>query len=302
MATGKRFYWIKLKDSFLTSDTVDYFMSQPDGANYVVLYQMLLLKTINTEGKLARKIGEVIIPYDAEKIRRDCKWFSADTIRVAMNLYKAFGLIYEDSNGVLTLADHGAMVGSETDYALQKRAQREALPPATVDIVHTDVHENVHTENRDKRIDIRDKDIRDKRKEIVTAKKVETDNMTDTRARDPFSAFVMNQDDQDLTDALLTWLSEMSAGGSPLTPKEQGEILDKLRLEFPRDEWIPAIQRSTEKKWRSVYQRSGDRKTAKKAAEKKAMTEREKYWAEPVPASETERLIRLTKEMEERDE
>ena len=298
MATGKRFYWIKLKDSFLTSDTVDYFMSQPDGANYVVLYQMLLLKTINTEGKLARKIGEVIIPYDAEKIRRDCKWFSADTIRVAMNLYKAFGLIYEDSNGVLTLADHSAMVGSETDYALQKRAQREALPPATVDIVHTDVHENVHTEIRDKREERRDKDIREKREERVTASKVVTANMSDTRARDPFSAFVMNQDDQDLTDALLTWLSEMSAGGSPLTQKEQGEILDKLRLEFPRDEWIPAIQRSTEKKWRSVYQRSGDRKTAKKTAEKKAMTEREKYWAEPVPAEDTERLLRKIQEME----
>ena len=291
MATGKRFYWIKLKDSFLTSDTVDYFMSQPDGANYVVLYQMLLLKTINTEGKLARKIGEVIIPYDAEKIRRDCKWFSADTIRVAMNLYKSFGLIYEDSNGVLTLADHGAMVGSETDYALQKRAQREALPPATVDIVHTDVHENVHTENRDKRIDIRDKDIRDKREEIVTAKKVETANMTDTRARDPFSAFVMNQDDQDLTDALLTWLSEMSAGGSPLTPKEQGEILTKLRTEFPRAEWLPAIRRSAERKWRTVYPRKEDKKTAK-------LDEQQKAWSAPIPASETERLIRKTQEME----
>ena len=41
MATGKRYYWMKLKDSFMTSDTIDYFMSQPDGANYVVLYQML---------------------------------------------------------------------------------------------------------------------------------------------------------------------------------------------------------------------------------------------------------------------
>ena len=49
MATGKRFYWMKLKESFMTSDTIDYFMSQPDGANYVVLYQMLCLKTINTD-------------------------------------------------------------------------------------------------------------------------------------------------------------------------------------------------------------------------------------------------------------
>ena len=72
MATGKRFYWMKLKESFMTSDTIDYFMSQPDGANYVVLYQMLCLKTINTGGRFCRQIGEVVIPYDVEKIDRDC--------------------------------------------------------------------------------------------------------------------------------------------------------------------------------------------------------------------------------------
>lgn len=62
MATGKRYYWMKLKESFMTSDTIDYFMSQSSGANYVVLYQMLCLKTINTDGRLSRQIGEVIIP------------------------------------------------------------------------------------------------------------------------------------------------------------------------------------------------------------------------------------------------
>lgn len=112
---------MKLKESFMTSDTIDYFMGQPDGANYVVLYQMLCLKTINTDGRLSRQIGEVIIPFDIEKIRRDCKWFSADTIRIALNLYKAFGLIYEDVDGTLVLADHKNLVGSETDAAARMR-------------------------------------------------------------------------------------------------------------------------------------------------------------------------------------
>ena len=61
MATGKRFYWMKLKESFMTSDTIDYFMSQPDGANYVVLYQMLCLKTINTDGRLSRQITTILL-------------------------------------------------------------------------------------------------------------------------------------------------------------------------------------------------------------------------------------------------
>lgn len=46
----------------MTSDTIDYFMEQPDGANYVVLYQLLCLKTINTGGRLSRQIGEITIP------------------------------------------------------------------------------------------------------------------------------------------------------------------------------------------------------------------------------------------------
>ena len=124
MATGKRFYWMKLKESFMTSDTIDYFMSQPDGANYVVLYQMLCLKTINTDGRLSRQIGEVVIKYDIPKIQRDLKWFSADTIRVALNLYKSFGLVYEDVDGVLVLADHSNLVGSETDWAEKKRLNK----------------------------------------------------------------------------------------------------------------------------------------------------------------------------------
>lgn len=124
MATGKRFYWIKLKESFLNSDAVDFLMSQTDGANYVVLYQILCLKTINTGGKLERRIGEVIIPYDEEKIQRDAKWFTIDTVRVALNLYKALGLIYQDENGILTLADYGNIVGSETSWKEQKRLQR----------------------------------------------------------------------------------------------------------------------------------------------------------------------------------
>ena len=84
----------------MSSDMIDYLMGQPDGANYVVLYQMLCLKTINTGGRLAFQIGDMIIPYDVEKIQRECKWFSLATVRVALEVYKQIGLIYEDKDGV----------------------------------------------------------------------------------------------------------------------------------------------------------------------------------------------------------
>lgn len=120
---NQRFYWIKLSDRFMTSDTVDFLMEQKDGANYVVLYQMLCLKSVNNNGELARRIGEVIIPYDEEKIQRDCKWFSIDTVRVALNLYKKLGLIYAQDDGILKIADFDRLIGSQTISAEKKQLQ-----------------------------------------------------------------------------------------------------------------------------------------------------------------------------------
>ena len=119
-----RFYWIKLTDRFMTSDTVDFLMSQKDGANYVVLYQILCLKTVNNNGVLARSLGEMLIPFDIEKIQRDSKWFSMDTVRIALELYKKLGLVYETQDGVLAISDFDKMVGSQSNGAEKKFIQR----------------------------------------------------------------------------------------------------------------------------------------------------------------------------------
>lgn len=150
----------------MNSEVVDFLMSQPNGASYVVLYQMLCLKTINTDGRLTCQIGDIIVPFDIGKIQRDCKYFTLDTIRVALGLYKQLGLIYEEQDGTLVLVNHAEMVGSETDYSAQKRMQREnrrrQIPVQCADSVEDNAVDIVHTDIRDKRIEIRDKDIRDR--------------------------------------------------------------------------------------------------------------------------------------------
>lgn len=113
MASENKYNWIKLKTDFITSDKVDYLMSQPNGASYVVLYQMLCLNCINTEGFLARQVGEIIIPFDAEKIARDCKYFSTDTVKQALTLFTQLGMIYQESNGRLKIANFENMRGEK---------------------------------------------------------------------------------------------------------------------------------------------------------------------------------------------
>ena len=182
MATGKRYYWIKLKDSFMSSDEIDYLMSQPDGANYVVLYQMLCLKTINTNGCLVSKIGEMLIPYDAEKIQRECKWFPLSTVRLALTVYKHIGLIFENPDGTLSISDYQNMIGSETDWAAKNRKIRSNAANKELQAGHdtghttghnvsTDGGENVPTEKeieKDKDIENRER-VRDNGSPTVDA-------------------------------------------------------------------------------------------------------------------------------------
>lgn len=164
MSDTKRFYWIKLKENFLTSETVDFLMSQKDGANYVVLYQCLCLKCVNTDGELSRQIGEIIVPFEEEKIQRDLKWFSIDTIRIALELYKKLSLIYRQENGIFKITNFEKLVGVESEWAKKKRDYRKSLQNKIEDIV-LNLSEPLSIPLSDKRIDIRDKriDIRDKR-------------------------------------------------------------------------------------------------------------------------------------------
>lgn len=172
----KKYYWIKLRDSFMTSDKVDFLMSQPNGSKYIVLYQMLCLKTINTGGELSRSIGEIIIPFDEDKIQRDCKYFDIDTIRIALSLYKKLGMIYEQDNGLLIIADFENMVGSETYWAEKKREQRKKL-----DIVQKESNKMSNdVQVRDKRLDIRDIDNKSNKNinnNILSVSKTETNDI-----------------------------------------------------------------------------------------------------------------------------
>lgn len=168
MMDEKRFYWIKLKSSMLTSKTIDFLMSQKNGANYVVLYQMLCLLTINSNGELVDYIGECVIPFDENKIQRETKYFNIDTIRVALELYKRLGLVYIQENGMLKIANFEELIGSESKSAEKVRKWREEkakrlhcnqnvtemLPDC-----NQECNQNVRQEYRDKSIEYRDKSI-----------------------------------------------------------------------------------------------------------------------------------------------
>lgn len=175
MNNNKRYYWIKLKTDFFTQNTIDFLLSQKNGCEYVVLYQMLCLLTANNDGTLATRFGETLIPYDIDKIVRDTKYFDFDTVTIALGLFKKLGLIYEQEEKILRVSDFEQMVGSETVWAEKKRKYREAIK-GNNERQLLGHNEDIVREEKDIDIEIdKDIDIEEEKEESVSVSVSKTD-------------------------------------------------------------------------------------------------------------------------------
>lgn len=153
------FYWIKLRTDFFDSDAIDFLLSQKNGAEYVVLYQMLCLKSANSNGFLGAKVGEIIIPYDINRIVRDTKYFDHDTVAVALECFKKLGLVYQSDENGLYIVGLEDMVGHERNSSeanrIRKYRKNKALQQALQNVTDSVTNSNVEKEiEKEKDIDI----------------------------------------------------------------------------------------------------------------------------------------------------
>lgn len=155
----KRYYWLKLKENFFEEDTISWLEEQPNGKEYCLIYLKLCLKSLKTDGMLVRNVGNMLIPYDAETLSKITN-STIDTIKVAMDIFKKIGLIQILNSGEIYINQLNELVGTETEYAKQKRLQRAKVD--NVQTVSNECLENVaqsielekELDNRDKSIDI----------------------------------------------------------------------------------------------------------------------------------------------------
>lgn len=95
--------YLKMPTDFFENEAIVFLLSQKQGTKYATLYIMLCLKSLNTNGKLVCQVGEMLIPYNAEWIQKDCKYFSKNTIKSALELFKKLGLIRQEDEETLQL-------------------------------------------------------------------------------------------------------------------------------------------------------------------------------------------------------
>lgn len=243
MADSKKYYWIKLKTDFFDQDTIDFLMGQENGAEYVVIYQMLMLKTAQQGGYLGTKMAEVMVPYDIKKIVRDTKYFDYDTVTIALELFKKLGLVYEESNHILKLAGAEQLVGSESKWAEKKRIYRDSQRT-----IQGQIEDNVRQEiDIDKEIEI-EKDIEididtDKKKKKKSAK-ADLNGMIDSfteneELREALKAFL------DMRKSIKRPIQTEYAFKLALNKLKQLSDIDSIRIEI--------VNQSVEHNWQTFY-------------------------------------------------
>ena len=136
----KKYYWLKLSDDFFDDDTIQYIEEQDNGVAYSNFYLKLCLKSLRSDGKLIRFIGDQLIPYDVKSLSK-LTGVDVDTVRSAMYLFEQIGLVKRLETGEIFLAQIDEMIGSETDKAKLMRKKR-ALDKATGNNV-TELSNNV---------------------------------------------------------------------------------------------------------------------------------------------------------------
>ena len=243
----KKYYWIKLKTNFFDLPTIDWIISQNNGCEYIVLYQMLCLKTANTDGKLVSQIGEMLIPYDIEKIARDTKYFSNDTIRVALELFKSLGLIYVSDDNTMTISNYDEMVGCESQWAEKKRLYRQKQKQIEGQL-QGQIEDNVRQEYRDKRLEIRDKSIEYRDKSVDKEKE-------EKEKRETYVSILDSYTSNDSLKSSLNDFVEMRKKMKGFTTRAFKLALNKLdELSNDDNEKIKIVNQSVMNSWKSFYE------------------------------------------------
>lgn len=155
MNDGKKpaLFWMKLKKDFFYDDAIEYLMEDyVEGSVIVLIYELLCLETLNTNGYLVSEINGKYISFNNKKIERNLRFYPEEVISNALNKLEEVGLIcIDEENGyryisiVPTLTEKSSSNEAATrqsNYRKSKKTQKNIsdyknkLNNAAIEIKH----------------------------------------------------------------------------------------------------------------------------------------------------------------------
>lgn len=117
----KRYFWLKLQQDFFGRKEIKMLRRIAGGDTYTVIYLKMLLKSLQTNGKLYYEgISNDFIEEIALDIDEDY-----ENVSVTVNYLRSKGLLIDSGVDEVELTSVKSLVGSESSGAERKRRQRE---------------------------------------------------------------------------------------------------------------------------------------------------------------------------------
>ena len=113
MSENKKYFYLKLKDSFFSSEEMLVLESVPDGMIYQNIYLRMCLLSLKNEGALTFKN---MLPYDLKMLATVLRVDIAK-MKLALELFEQLGLVTKTDNEVLFMSDIQALIGQSSTEA-----------------------------------------------------------------------------------------------------------------------------------------------------------------------------------------
>ena len=120
MADNRKYYYLKLKESYFDDDAIVLLESMPDGILYSNILLKLYLKSLKNGGKL--QVDENI-PYTAQMIATLTRQ-QVGTVERALGIFQQLGLVEQLHGGLLYMTDIELMIGQSSTEGERKRRAR----------------------------------------------------------------------------------------------------------------------------------------------------------------------------------
>ncbi|ODJ63267.1 phage replisome organizer N-terminal domain-containing protein [Brochothrix thermosphacta] len=120
MSDSKKYYYLKLKESFFDSDEMKVLEAMSDGHKYSNILLKLYLKSLKNEGKLMLNDH---IPYNTAMLATITNHSVGDVER-ALNILESLSLIEVLDNGSIYMSDIQTLIGKSSSEGDRKKAYR----------------------------------------------------------------------------------------------------------------------------------------------------------------------------------
>ncbi len=177
MSENKKYYWLKLKETFFQDEDIKLILSQKDGSRYVIFWMKLLLKSVGKDVPGLLRYKETM-PYTPDMLASITDT-NASVVQAALNLFIKLGMLEIKEDGTIWIEEANKLVGSESKSAdrvrkFRKNKQLKALQ-CNDDVtnethnVTSDVTNETHNVTQRLEYRVKSKEL-DKEKEIYKEK------------------------------------------------------------------------------------------------------------------------------------